>query len=35
MCKILVIVDKNQRFKYFISQTTSIRLEHLSSNAEN
>ena len=35
MFKIFVTVDKHQRFKYFIRQTTSIRLEHLSSNAEN
>jgi len=33
--KILLTVDKHQRFKYFISQTTSITLEHSSSNAEN
>ena len=31
---ILVTVDKHQRFKCFINQTTSIRLEHSSSNAE-
>jgi len=30
MFKILVTVDKHQRFKSFISQTTSIRLEHSS-----
>jgi len=29
-----VTVDKNQQFKSFISQTASIRLEYLSSNAE-
>ena len=33
--KILVTVDKHQRFQYFINQTTSIRLEYSSSNAEN
>jgi len=35
MFKIYVTVDKHQRFKSFISQTTSIRYEHSSSNAEN
>jgi len=35
MFKIFVTVDKHQSIKYFISQTTSIRLEHSSSNAEN
>jgi len=35
MFKIFVTVDKHQRFKSFISQTISIRLEHSSSNAEN
>jgi len=35
MFEILVTVDKHQRFKYFINQTTSIRLEHSSSNVEN
>jgi len=35
MSKIFVKVDKHERFKSFISQTTSIRLEHSSSNAEN
>jgi len=35
MFKIFVTVDKYQRFKSFIRQTTSIRLEHASSNAEN
>ena len=35
MFKIFVTVDKDQRFKSFIRQTTSIRLEHSSSNAEN
>jgi len=35
MFKIFVTVDKHQRFKYCISQTTSIRPEHSSSNAEN
>jgi len=34
MFKIFVTVDKH-RFKFFISQTTSIRLEHSSSNNEN
>jgi len=34
MFKIFVTVDKHQRFKSFISQTTSIRLEHSSSSAE-
>jgi len=34
MFKMFVAVDKHQRFKSFISQTTSIRLEHSSSNAE-
>jgi len=32
MFKIFVTVDKHQRFKHLL--TTSIRLEHLSSNAE-
>jgi len=32
--KIFVTVDKHQRFKSFISQITSIRLEHPYSNAE-
>ena len=35
MFKILVTVDKYERFNYFISQTTSIRLEHSPSKAEN
>jgi len=35
MFKIFVTVDTHQRFKSFIGQTTSIRLEHSSSNAEN
>jgi len=35
MFKIFITVDKHQDFKSFISQTTSIRLEHSSSNAEN
>jgi len=35
MFKIFVTVDKHQRFKYFIRQTTAIGLEHSSSNAEN
>ena len=35
MFKIFVTVDKHQRLKSFISQTTSVRLEHSSSNAEN
>jgi len=35
MFKIIVTVDKHQRLKSFISQTTSVRLEHSSSNAEN
>jgi len=35
MFRIFVTVDKHQSFKYFIGQTTSIRLEHSSSNAEN
>jgi len=34
MFKIFAIVNKHQRFKSFISQTTSIRLEHSSSKAE-
>jgi len=29
-----VTVDKHQRFESFISQTTSVRLEHSSSDAE-
>jgi len=33
--EILLTVDKHQRFKYFINQTTSIMFEHSSSNAEN
>jgi len=33
--KTFVTVDKHQSFKSFISQTTSIRLEHSPSNAEN
>ena len=28
MFKIFVAVDKHQRLKYFISQTTPIRVEH-------
>jgi len=35
MFRIFDTVDKYQRFKSFIRQTTSIRLEHSSSNAEN
>jgi len=35
MFKIFVTIDKHQRFKSFIRQTTSIKLEHSSSNAEN
>jgi len=35
MFEMSLTVDKHQRFKSFISQTTSIRLEHSSSNAEN
>jgi len=35
MFKIFVTVDKHQSIKYFISQTTSIRLDHSSNNAEN
>jgi len=35
MFKIVVRVDKHQRSKSSISQTTSIRPEHSSSNAEN
>jgi len=35
MLKIFVTVDKHQCFKSFISETTSIRLEHLPNNAEN
>jgi len=35
MFEIFVTVDEHQRFKSFISQTTSIRFEHSSSNAEN
>ena len=34
MFKIFVTADKNQGFKSFLSQTTSIRFEHSSSNAE-
>ena len=34
MFKIFLTVDKHQRFKFFISQATPIRLEHSSSNAE-
>jgi len=33
--KLLVRVDKHQRFKSFIMQMTSNRLEHLFSNTEN
>jgi len=33
--KTFVTVDKHQHFKSFVSQTTSIMLEDLSSNAEN
>jgi len=32
--KCFITADKHHRFKYFISQTTSIRFEHLSSNAK-
>jgi len=35
MFKIFVTVGKHQPFKSFIRPTTSIRLEHSSSNAEN
>ena len=35
MFKIFVTVGKHQRFKSFIRQTTSIWLEHSSSNVEN
>jgi len=35
MFRIFVTIDKHQRFKSFIRQTRSTRLEHLSSNAEN
>ena len=35
MFEIFVTLDNHQHFKYFISQTTSIMLEHSSSNAEN
>jgi len=35
MFKICVSVDKHQRLKAFIRQTTSFRLEHSSSNADN
>jgi len=35
MFKIFDTVDKHQRFKSFVRQTRSIRLEHSSSNAEN
>jgi len=35
MFKIFVTVNKHQRFKSFIRQTTSIRLEHSFSNAKN
>ena len=34
MFKMFVTVEKHQRFKSFISQTTSIRFEHSSSDAE-
>ena len=34
MFNMFVIVDEHQHFKHFISQSTSIRLECLSSNAE-
>jgi len=33
--KIFATVDKRQRFKSFIRQTISVRLEHSSRNAEN
>jgi len=35
MFKIFVTIDKHQSFNSFISQTTSIRYEHWSSNAKN
>jgi len=35
MFKMFVTVDKHHRFQSFISQATSIRLKHSSSNAEN
>ena len=35
MFKIFVRVDKHKRFKSFIRQPTSVRLEHSFSNAEN
>jgi len=35
MFKIFVTIDKHQRFKSFIRETRSIKLEHSSSNAEN
>jgi len=35
LLKIFVTVHKYQRLKSFIIQTTSIRFEHSSSNAEN
>jgi len=35
MFKFFVAVDKKQRFKSFIKQMTSIRIEHSSSNAKN
>jgi len=34
MFKLFFTVDKHRRFKSFISQTASIRLENSSSNAE-
>jgi len=34
MFQMFVTVDKDQRFKYFISQTTSISLEHSSNNVK-
>jgi len=34
-CLKFLLVDKHQRFTTFIRPTTSITLEHLSSNAEN
>jgi len=34
MLKMFVTVDKNQHFKFFITDTTAIRLEYSSNNAE-
>jgi len=35
MFKIFVTIDKQLRFKSFVSQTTSVRLKLSSSNSEN